>query len=99
MIKRYEEKEAQVLGLSTDPVPSVKAWATTLGGVSYPLLSDFHPHGEVVRRYGVFNEATGLARRSVFIIDKEGVVERKHTYEGSLPDPAQVLEEIGVAAP
>jgi glutaredoxin len=63
----------QVLGISVDSVPCLTAWGDSLGGISYPLLSDFFPHGEVAQRYGVLRE-DGRTERALFIIDKEGVV-------------------------
>ena len=50
---RFTGLDAQVLGISVDHVPCMKAWAESLGGINYPLLSDFWPHGEVCDRYGV----------------------------------------------
>lgn len=64
---------AQVLGISIDHVPCLKAWAESLGGINYPLLSDFWPHGEVAERYGVLR-AEGYTERALFIIDKEGII-------------------------
>ena len=43
-------------------------------GIEYPLLSDFWPHGEVSRAYGVFLESHGISTRGTFVIDKEGVI-------------------------
>lgn len=64
---------AQVLGISVDHVPCLKAWAESLGGVNYPLLSDFWPHGAVAGRYGVLRPE-GYTERALFIIDKKGVI-------------------------
>ncbi len=44
-----------------------------MGGINYPLLSDFWPHGEVALRYGVLRP-DGRAQRSIFIIDREGII-------------------------
>jgi mycoredoxin-dependent peroxiredoxin len=63
----------QVLGVSVDTPFSLKKWAEQ-EGYQFPLLSDFWPHGEVAKAYGVFNEAAGMANRGTFLIDKEGVV-------------------------
>ena len=41
------------------------------------MLADFWPHGEVARAYGVFDEASGLALRGTFIVDKQGKVAYK----------------------
>ncbi|SFI89026.1 Peroxiredoxin [Amycolatopsis sacchari] len=63
----------QVLGVSIDTVFSLKTWAEQQG-YQFPLLSDFWPHGEVAKAYGVFNEGSGMALRGTFLIDKDGVV-------------------------
>ena len=84
-----------MLGLSVDNNPSLKAFAAGLGGVPHPLLSDFHPKGAVLASYGVYNEESGNARRSLFIIDKSGVIRYAQIYApGTLPDPAHVLSEL-----
>jgi len=49
------------------------AWAESLGGIDYPLLSDFWPHGAVSENYGVFRPE-GFTERAIFIIDKYGIV-------------------------
>lgn len=51
----------------------LKAWAESLGGITYPLLSDFWPHGQVAQKYGVLR-SEGYSERAIFIIDKSGVI-------------------------
>lgn len=63
----------QVLGISVDHIPCLRAWAESLGGISYPLLSDFWPHGAVAEKYGVLR-AEGYSERALFIIDKQGLI-------------------------
>ena len=83
------------MGLSTDTVPSLRAWAASLGAVNYPLLADFHPKGAALQQLGLYNEQTGTALRAALIIDKEGVVRWKKLYERpDLPDPQEVLAEL-----
>ncbi len=65
---------AQVLGISVDHNPCLKAWAESLGGISYPLASDFWPHGKVAEKYGVFIEDQGKSERAIFVLDKFGVI-------------------------
>jgi len=65
---------AQVLGISVDHIPCLQAWAESLEGITYPLLSDFWPHGEVAEKYGVLR-SDGKSERAIFIIDKEGVIQ------------------------
>ncbi len=65
--------QTQVLGLSVDSRPSLKAWADSLGGITYPLLSDFYPHGQVAQAYDVLR-AEGYAERAIYVIDKRGII-------------------------
>jgi glutaredoxin len=65
--------QTQVLGLSVDSVPCLKAWADSLGGISYPLLSDFFPHGRVAEMFGVLRP-DGYSERAIFVIDKLGII-------------------------
>jgi glutaredoxin len=64
---------AQVLGISVDSVPSLKAWTETFGGISYPVLSDFYPHGAVAEKYGVLR-SEGYSERAIFVIDDSGII-------------------------
>jgi glutaredoxin len=64
---------AQVLGISVDHVPCLQAWAESLGGISFPLLSDFWPHGAVSDKYGVLR-TDGKSERALFIVDKAGII-------------------------
>jgi mycoredoxin-dependent peroxiredoxin len=72
-LNQYVNDEVQVLTVSVDSVFAHKVWADR-EGFQFPLLSDFWPHGEVARAYGVFNEERGIANRGTFIIDKNGIV-------------------------
>ena len=74
MIDRFNEEDTQVLGVSIDSKHSHKNWAESLGGVSYPLLQDFHPKGEVAVSYGNYLEDKGYIARSTVIVDKHGIV-------------------------
>ena len=65
--------DTEVLAISCDPVYSLRAFADQ-DGLNFPLLSDFWPHGGVARAYDVFDEERGTARRSSYIVDKEGLL-------------------------
>ena len=77
---KFEEVDTQVLGISADSQHVQRAYSASLGTIPYPILSDFHPHGEVAKAYDVYMENAGAPRRSVFLIDKEGVLRHKETY-------------------
>jgi len=76
-------------------VYSLKDWAEHLGGLDYPLCSDFWPHGSVARAYGVLNQEIGRPERAIFVIDREGVVRYidVHTLR-EVPDTAEIEEEL-----
>jgi len=65
--------DSEVLGISCDPMFSLRAFADS-DGLNFPLLSDFWPHGEVTRAYDVFDERAGCPRRSSYVLDKDGMV-------------------------
>jgi peroxiredoxin len=89
---QFQALGVEILQISADPVPSLKAWADQLGGLPFPLLSDFWPHGVVGKAYGVFNDERGMDARAVFLIDAAGVVRHSHVYApGTVPESADLL--------
>jgi alkyl hydroperoxide reductase subunit AhpC len=57
-----------------------------MGGLSYPLLSDFWPHGKVAVDYGVLR-AGGITERAVFIVDTAGIVRYVDVHDIAEPPP------------
>ena len=84
----------QVLGISVDHIPCLKAWAESLGGISYPLVSDFWPHGELARKYGVFIEEKGITERAIIVLDKHGVIRYIDIHDISLQPDNDVLRQV-----
>lgn len=94
-LSQLDAQDAAVLGISIDPQPSKTAWATTLGPISFDLLSDFHPHGEVAQKYGVFRQKEGFSERAVFIVDKQGRIAWAKTYAiPEQPDNRELLDAL-----
>jgi glutaredoxin len=90
----FGQLDAQVLGISVDSVPCLQAWAESLGGISYPLLSDFWPHGAISKLYGVMREE-GYSERALFLLDRQGIIRYMDIHAiGDQPDNAVVLQEI-----
>lgn len=96
-LAKFEGYNTQVLGISVDHVPCLKAWAESLGGIHFPLLSDFWPHGAVAERYGVLR-TDGRSERALFVVDKAGVVRYVDIHDiDDLPDNEdlyRVLREL-----
>lgn len=88
---------AQVLGISVDTFFTLKAFQDSQR-LTFPLLSDFNK--QVIRDYGVFNEdmigLKGIAKRAVFVIDKDGVVRHGEVLEDARnePDYQKVFESL-----
>jgi len=85
---------AQVLGISIDHVPCLQAWAGSLGGISYPLLSDFWPHGQVSDCYGVLRN-DGTSERAIFVIDRDGIIQYIDIHDiGNQPSNAELRDVL-----
>jgi peroxiredoxin len=69
----FEENDAVLLGITVDNLPTLYAWTQDMGGVWFPVLSDFWPHGAVARKYGVLR-SNGVSERALFVIDKKGII-------------------------
>jgi peroxiredoxin len=94
-LRRFEALDAAVLGVSVDPQPSKSAWAKTLGPISFDLLSDFYPHGQVARKYGVFRDRDGISERAIFVVDKNGRIAWAKTYDiPEQPDNTELLRAV-----
>ena len=89
----FEAKDAQVLSVSVDSVFAHKAFAEKMGGISFPMLSDFFPHGAVCEQYDCLRPQ-GFPKRAVFIIDKQGTVRFARLYEGGIPENRELLAEL-----
>lgn len=82
-----------MLSVSVDSVFSHKAFAEKIGGISYPMLSDFYPQGAVCAQYDCVRPQ-GFPKRAVFIIDRQGVVRFRKEYEKGIPDNKELLGEL-----
>ena len=83
------------MGILCDSVYTLKAWAESLGGIEYPLCSDYWPHGSVSRAYGVFNDEFGRPERAIVVVDGEGICRYidVHTLR-EVPDEEEIAEEL-----
>jgi peroxiredoxin (alkyl hydroperoxide reductase subunit C) len=69
----FEQNDAILLGITVDNIPTLFAWTQEMGGLWFPVLSDFHPHGAVAKKYGVLR-SDGTSERALFVIDKKGII-------------------------
>ncbi|MET9978343.1 peroxiredoxin [Streptomyces microflavus] len=90
-LPRFENADTQLLAVSNDSIHTLRVFAEQ-EGLEYPLLSDFWPHGETSRAYGVFDEDKGCAVRGTFIIDKAGTV--RWSVVNGLPDARDLNDYV-----
>jgi peroxiredoxin len=72
----YQDASAEVIGISVDSPYALKAFKRD-EGLEARLVSDFHPKGDVAKKYGAYIEEAGIATRATFVIDKDGKVAHK----------------------
>jgi peroxiredoxin len=98
---RLGTADAQVYGISVDTFFALKAFQDQQK-LNFPLLSDFNK--QVIRDYGVFNEdmigLKGIAKRAVFVIDKDGVIRHREVLEDARNEPnyERVFAELAALA-
>ena len=72
-LDEFRKRGAEVMGISVDSLYSHGAWAA-VRGLTFPLLADFNPKGDVARRYKVWREADGFSERALYIVDESGII-------------------------
>ena len=73
LLPEFSRYDAQLFGISVDSIWSHEAWSKDRA-LRFPVLSDFEPKGAVSRRYGAYDENTGMSERALFVIDPDGTV-------------------------
>lgn len=93
-LERFQSYATEVIGISADGRPALAAWAKQYS-LTFPLLSDFYPHGAVAQHYGVLHEA-GMAERALFVIDKEGKIRWIHVHRpiAEAPDNEELFDVL-----
>lgn len=86
------------MGASVDSTACLAAWSRSLGDISYPLLSDFWPHGHVAQSYGVLR-SEGYSERAIFLVDRDGVIRYIDVHAiDEMPDPDVLMRELEALA-
>jgi len=91
----FDTLKTIAVGVSIDTVPSKKAWADSLRIKNTRLLSDFWPHGEVAKLYGIFRHEDGFSERANIIIDENQKITFFKIYKlGQLPDIQEIVNAL-----
>ncbi|SDK92076.1 Peroxiredoxin [Maridesulfovibrio ferrireducens] len=92
----FEQNDAILLGITADNIPTQYAWTRQMneGGVWFPVLSDFWPHGKVAQLYGVLR-TDGTTERAIFIIDKKGIIRYIDVHDiNTRPDLGEIIRSL-----
>jgi len=71
--EKFLDLNAEIVTVSVDSIMNTTAWEREIGPFDFPMCSDFWPHGEVTREYGVFRDGPpmrGASERAIFVIDR-----------------------------
>lgn len=97
-LELFKANNAQLIGISVDNWPTQHAWVDEMGGLDFPVLSDFWPHGKVASLFGVLR-SDGMAERALFVIDAKGVIRYIEVHDiNSRPDLGVLMGELGKLA-
>ena len=99
MHAQFKAAGGKLLDISVDSIESHLAWQQKeIGMMRFPLCSDFYPHGEVTRKFGILREeppVPGISERAAFIVDKDGMIRFAKVYPiDQLPDIEGLLQEL-----
>lgn len=90
----FESAGVRLLAISVDSKYSLRAYAQAQG-FGFDLLADFWPHGSVAQLYGAFDPETGMAGRSTFVIDADGLlIDSFHTERGTPRSLSRYVEAL-----
>lgn len=92
----FDDNDTVLLGITVDNIPTLYAWTKAISnkqeGFWFPVLSDFYPHGQVAKKYGVLR-AEGFAERALFLIDKAGVIRFMDIHDINERPPLTALQK------
>ncbi|MGB0389558.1 MAG: peroxiredoxin, partial [Ardenticatenaceae bacterium] len=93
-LTHFNDLDAQVFGISVDSRYAHKAFADHKG-VTYPLLADFHPKGEVAKQYGIYLNDFGISSRGYIIVASDGTVSAaKDVKPFNMPDFDEIVAAV-----
>lgn len=86
----FEAHEATILGITVDNIPTLHSWCMAMGGLWFPVLSDFWPHGRTAQAYGLLR-GDGTTERALIFIDKQGVIRFVHVEDINIRPPLEIV--------
>lgn len=94
-LDQFRQRGVQLIGISVDSIYSHGAWAA-VRGITFPLLADFNPKGDVTKKYHVYREIDGFSDRALYLIDGDGIIRYSYVspYVHHVPDIYDLFSKI-----
>jgi peroxiredoxin len=94
-LDEFRRHDAELVAISVDSLYSHGAWSA-VRGITFPLLADFHPKGDVARSYSVWREPDGFSERALYIVDPGGTIAYGHVtpYVHHVPDIYELFDAL-----
>ncbi len=90
----FEARDAVLLGVSVDNVPTLHAWINEMGGLWFPVLSDFWPHGGLAQALGILR-SDGTSERALFVVNKQGIITYIDVHDiNTRPELGALMQEL-----
>jgi peroxiredoxin (alkyl hydroperoxide reductase subunit C) len=90
----FEAHDTIILGISVDNLPTLFAWTHEMGSLWFDVLSDFWPHGQVAKTYGILR-SNGIAERALILVDKQGIIQFVHVSDINIrPDLGMIMKAL-----
>lgn len=98
----FASHDTVILGITVDNTPTLHSWVLAMGGLWFPVLSDFWPHGQTAQSYGLLR-GDGLTERALVFIDKLGMIRFVHVGDINIRPPLETvmrgLQAVSAASP
>ena len=86
----FDRHETIILGITVDNIPTLHSWLQAMGGLWFPVLSDFWPHGKIADAYGLLR-GDGTTERALVFIDKQGLIRFQHVEDINIRPPLEIV--------
>ncbi|MYL83621.1 redoxin domain-containing protein [Desulfovibrio aerotolerans] len=90
----FEGYNTALLGVTVDNIPTLHAWTREMGGLWFPVASDFWPHGGLAQKLGILR-SDGTAERALLLVDKHGIIRFIDVHDINVrPDLGPLIEAM-----
>ena len=90
----FAANNTALIGVSVDNIPTLYAWVEQMGGLWFPVVSDFWPHGELAQKLGILR-SEGETERALFLVDSQGIIRYIDVHDiNTRPDLGELIQAM-----